>query len=59
MILHVSGRKSGRIYDIVVGRHVIDGQLMAHAGGPWRVNLRGGADLTVTLDGRQQAARGA
>lgn len=56
MVLHVTGRKTGRVYDIVVGRHDIDGQLMVHAGGAWRANLRGGADLTVTLDGRERAA---
>jgi hypothetical protein len=56
MILHVTGRKSGRVYDIVVGRHKIDGRLMVHAGGAWRANLRGGAPLRVTLDGRERAA---
>lgn len=56
MVLHVTGRKTGRVYDIVVGRHEIDGQLVAHAGGAWRANLRGGADLRVTLDGRERVA---
>lgn len=56
MVLHVTGRKTGRVYDVVVGRHEVDGQLVAHAGGKWRANLRGGADLTVTLDGRERAA---
>jgi hypothetical protein len=56
MVLHVTGRRSGRVYDIVVGRHGIDGQLVAHTGGAWRANLRGGAALTVTLDGRERKA---
>lgn len=56
MVLHVTGRKTGRVYDIPVGRHEVDDQLMAHAAGAWRSNLRGGADLRVTLDGRDRAA---
>ncbi|WP_347353650.1 hypothetical protein [Intrasporangium sp.] len=56
MVLHVTGRRTGHVYDIVVGRHEVDGRLMAHAGGTWRANLRGGADLRVTLDGRERAA---
>ena len=34
----------------------LDGQLMTYGGGPWRVNLRGGADLEVTIDGRRRRA---
>lgn len=54
MVLHVTGRKSGKTYDVVVGRHVIDGRLYAHANGGWRVNLRGGAEITLTLDGTER-----
>ena len=56
MILHVTGRKSGRIYDVPVGRHQYNGQLVASAGGRWRVNLSRGADVHVTLDGRRRRA---
>lgn len=58
MVLHVTGRKSGRVYQVPVGRHEIDGQLMTYGGGAWRNNLRGGADLRVTLDGRKRPGRG-
>ncbi|MBK8468323.1 MAG: nitroreductase family deazaflavin-dependent oxidoreductase [Actinomycetales bacterium] len=58
MLLHVTGRKSGRVYDVPVGRHEYNGQLVTSAGGAWRRNLAGGADLEVTLDGRRRRARG-
>lgn len=55
MVLHVTGRNTGKTYDVVVGRHVIDGGLFAHTNGGWRVNLRGGAEITLTLDGRERS----
>ncbi|MFK5636148.1 MULTISPECIES: nitroreductase/quinone reductase family protein [unclassified Ornithinimicrobium] len=58
MLLHVTGRKSGRVYVVPVGRHVHEGQLVASAGGAWRRNLAGGAALEVTLDGRRRPAHG-
>ncbi|KRC92214.1 hypothetical protein ASE25_02295 [Terrabacter sp. Root85] len=56
LVLHVTGRRSGRVYDVPVGRHELDGQLMTYGGGAWRANLRGGADLEVTIDGRRRRA---
>jgi hypothetical protein len=58
MLLHVTGRRSGRVYVVPVGRHEHRGQLVASAGGSWRRNLRHGADLEVTLDGRRRHAYG-
>ena len=58
MVLHVTGRRTGRVYDVPVGRHELDRQLLASGGGGWRVNLRGGADLEVTIDGRRRRAHG-
>ena len=58
MLLHVRGRKSGRVYVFPVGRYELDGQLVASAGGAWRRNLAGGAKLEVTLDGRRHHAHG-
>lgn len=58
MLLHVRGRKTGRIYVVPVGRHRYKGQLVTSAGGAWRRNLEGGADLEVTLDGRRRPAHG-
>ena len=57
MLLTVTGRKSGRTYTLPVGRHEKpDGTFVLSAGGNWRHNLRGGADVRVTLDGRERRA---
>jgi hypothetical protein len=53
MLLTVKGRKSGRSYSIPVGRHQSDRMLVVSAAGGWRFNLRGGAAVRVTLDGRE------
>jgi deazaflavin-dependent oxidoreductase (nitroreductase family) len=57
MVLTVTGRRSGRTYSVPVGRYdASDGSLLVSAGGAWRHNLRGGADVRVTLDGRERRA---
>src|SRR5438034_1442025 len=57
MLLTVTGRKSGRAYTLPIGRHQQpDGTFVLSAGGNWRHNLRGGADVRVTLDGRERTA---
>ena len=51
MLLTVTGRKSGRAYTLPIGRHQQpDGTFVLSAGGNWRHNLRGGADVRVTLE---------
>lgn len=57
MILHVIGRKTGRKYDIVVGRHEVGGRTVVSVGAQWRFNLRGGAEIDVTTDKGMQRAR--
>jgi hypothetical protein len=57
MLLHPTGRKTGRRYSIVVGRHDLDGVPTAMTGAPWRVNAQGGADAEVTSEGRTWRAR--
>jgi len=57
MVLTVTGRKSGRTYSMPVGRYALDDRgFLLSAGGTWRHNLRGGADVEVTLDGRRRRA---
>src|SRR5437868_7054395 len=57
MLLTVTSRKTGRTYTLPVGRHEShDGTFVLSAGGNWRHNLRGGAPVRVTLDGRDRAA---
>lgn len=58
MLLTVTGRRTGRIYTLPVWRHEsADGDLLIAAGGSWRHNLRGGADVRVRIDGRDHAGR--
>ncbi|HEV2256402.1 MAG TPA: nitroreductase/quinone reductase family protein [Streptosporangiaceae bacterium] len=52
LVLHLTGRKTGRRYDIPVGYADMEGKLTVVTVAGWRVNLRGGADVEVTLRGR-------
>ena len=56
VLLTVTGRRSGRTYTVPVGRHFEDGALTVAARGTWRVNLRGGASVRVTIDGQEHSA---
>lgn len=56
MLISVRGRKTGRVYSVPVGRHEYGGMLLVSADGYWRHNLRGGAPVTLTIDGRERAA---
>jgi hypothetical protein len=58
VLLHVTGRKTGRRYDIVVGRHDVDGGLLVVTSVPWRKNFAGGAALEVSDRGRRRPAHG-
>jgi hypothetical protein len=51
LVLHLTGRKTGRRYDIPVGYVDMGGRLIVVTVARWRVNLRGGADVEVTLRG--------
>jgi hypothetical protein len=52
IVLTVTGRRSGREYEVPVGRHQSGDTLTVLAEGQWRLNLRGGATVGVTVDGR-------
>lgn len=54
VLLHVTGRKTGRRYDIPVNYVSVDGRLTVVTVAAWRVNLRGGADVDVTWRGRRR-----
>ena len=58
LLLHVTGRKTGRRYDVVVGRHELDGGLFVATSAPWRKNLAGGAPVEVTDRGRVRTGQG-
>lgn len=57
LLLHVTGRKTGREYAIPVNYMDIDGRLTIVTVARWRVNLRGGAAVDVTLHGRRRRMR--
>ena len=57
LLLHLSGRKTGRRIDIPVAfRDASDGRLLVLTSSGWRVNLRGRPQLEVTLRGRRSPA---
>ena len=58
MLLHFRGRRSGQVYSLPVGRHDLDGQLLALTNSGWRVNFRDGTDCQVTVEGKQRRAYG-
>ena len=54
LLLHLSGRKTGRRIDVPVAfRDASDGRLLVLTSSGWRVNLRGRPEVEVTLRGRR------
>lgn len=55
LLLHVTGRRSGRVYSTPVAYHrQPDGRLLVLTSSRWRLNLRGGpTPVEVTLFGRR------
>jgi hypothetical protein len=58
MVLGFTGRKTGRPYSIPLSAHLIDHDLYALTGAPWKQNFRGGAPAQVVYDGKTTAMRG-
>lgn len=58
MVLNFTGRKTGREYSIPLSAHLIDGQLYALTGSPWKQNFRGGGPVRVVYNGKTTAMRG-
>ena len=58
MVLSFTGRKSGRQFTIPVSAHVIDNDLYALTGAPWKENFRGGAPAQVVYGGKTSTMRG-
>ena len=57
ILLHYTGRKSGRRFDIPVGYQLIAGTPTVFTNSRWRHNFSGGRDIEMTLRGRRRAAR--
>ncbi len=51
-LLNVTGRRTGKRYTIPVGYHELEGEAIVLTSSAWRKNLRGGADVAVTHEGR-------
>ena len=61
MLLAFRSRKSGKRYEVVVGRHEVDGALLVPTGTTgrrWRLNFRGGTSAEVMLGGSRRRGRG-
>lgn len=58
LLVHVTGRRTGRTYDVPLGCHPgPDGRLVVVTHGSWRVNLRDLPDVEVTWRGVRRPAR--
>jgi hypothetical protein len=58
MVMSFTGRKTGRPYSIPVSAHLIDHDLYALTGAPWKQNFRDGAPAKVVHDGKTTTMRG-
>lgn len=58
MVLSFTGRKTGRQFSIPLSAHLIDNDLYALTGAPWKQNFRGGAAAKVVYAGKTAAMRG-
>jgi hypothetical protein len=58
MVVHFTGRKSGRAYSIPLSAHLIDGTLYAMAAATWKNNFREGAPAQVLHNGKTTTMRG-
>ena len=56
--LRFTGRRSGRPLRVAVLVHDVNGVPTVFTDRPWRLNFRGGADVTVANNGRRTRARG-
>jgi hypothetical protein len=56
LVLHYTGRRSGRRYDVPTGYHLIDGVVTVLTNSRWRHIFRGGLDIEVTYRGVRRAA---
>jgi deazaflavin-dependent oxidoreductase (nitroreductase family) len=57
LVLHFTGRKTGKSYATPVGYHRMDGRLALVSNSGWRLNFRGGADVKVSIKGETIPAR--
>ncbi|WP_432543968.1 grhN [Kineococcus sp. SYSU DK002] len=56
-VLTVTGRRTGRRFDVPVGVHEVAGQRLVFTDAPWRSNFRGGAAAELLSAGRRSAVQ--
>ena len=57
-VVSFTGRRTGTKYAIPVGIHDIDGVATVFTAERWRLNFRGGAEVTVIQGGKQRRGQG-
>ena len=55
-LLHYTGRRSARRFDVPAGYSVIDGVVSVLTNSGWRHNFAGGRDIEITMHGRRRPA---
>jgi hypothetical protein len=58
MLLHFTGRKTGRGYTVPVSVHRHEGELLALTSARWRHNFHGGVDVDLTIEQTTTSMRG-
>ena len=56
-VLTVTGRRSGRRFEVPVGVHDVDGRRLVFTDAPWRLNFRGGAVAELLSAGQRSAVQ--
>jgi hypothetical protein len=57
LVLHFTGAKTGRAYQVPIGYATENGRLMTLSNDVWRLNFKGGRDLEVTHLRQRRRAR--
>lgn len=57
LVVHYTGRRSGRRFDVPAGCRTVDGSICVFTDGRWRHNFAGGVDVEVTHHGRRRPMR--
>jgi hypothetical protein len=57
LVLHLHGRRTGRVYDVPVGYHLVDGAITVLTDSAWRHNLAEPTEVAATVRGVRQSYR--
>ena len=56
-VLTVTGRRTGRLFEVPVGVHKVAGQQLVFTDAPWRVNFRGGGAAVLLSAGQRSTVQ--